>query len=152
MKSNNELLVTRVLDANCKIVWDAWTKPLQIAQWFAPGVVMDVREMDVRPGGHFRFAEPGSDEKGEYTGTYITVKPLQEISFNVIDFSQSNDVAGIRAGFKVEFVQLGKQTTMSLTAIPREDSYDKATYDTWIACFDRLAIVVNNGNQAGVAH
>lgn len=104
---------------------------------------MEVRELDVRPGGHFRFADP--DDKmlpGEYTGTYITVKPLQELSFKVIDFSQTDDPAGITAGFKIEFERVGKQTKMSLTSIPSEDSYDKSTFDAWSACFDRLAKVI----------
>lgn len=91
-------MVTRVLDADCKIVRDARTMLSQIAQWFAPDVVMDVRELDVRPVVHFPFADLGSNEKGEYTGTYITAKPLQEISYDVIDFSYSNDVAESEQG------------------------------------------------------
>ena len=140
--NNKELIVTRVFDVPCELVWDAWTMPKQIAQWFAPGLVMEVRELDVRPGGHFRFADPHDTATGEYTGTYITVEPLQVLSFKVVDFSQTNDPAGIKAGFKIEFESVGEQTRMTLTSIPPEDSYDKAAFDAWSACFDRLAKVI----------
>ena len=142
METNKELIVTKVFDAPCEIVWKAWTTPEQIARWFAPKIIMDVLELDVRPNGHFRFADPNEKNSGEYTGTYITVKPLEELSFKVVDFSRTNDPAGIKAGFKVEFERIGKQTKISLTAIPPEDSYDQSTFDTWSACFDMLSKVI----------
>jgi len=141
MESNNELVVTRVFDAPLELVWKAWTTPQQIAQWFAPGVVMEVRELDVRPGGHFRFADPNDKDSGEYTGTYITVTPLEELSFSVIDYSHT-DPAGMKAGFKIIFESVGEQTRMTLTSIPPENSYDKSTFDAWTACFERLANVI----------
>ncbi len=136
-----ELVVTRVFESSCERVWNAWVTPALIAQWFAP-VVMDVRELDVRVGGHFRFADPNDAASGEYTGTYITVEPLKELSFSVVDFSQSVDGVGVVAGFKVVFESVGKQTRMTLTSIPPENSYDKSTYDAWSGCFDRLADVI----------
>jgi uncharacterized protein YndB with AHSA1/START domain len=142
MKNSKELNVARVFDAPCELVWKAWTTPEQIAQWFAPGIVMDVRELDVRPGGHFRFADPKEPNSGEYTGTYITVEPLKELSFNVVDYSRADHPAGENAGFKVVFDSMGDQTKVTLTSIPPEDSYHKETFDAWSACFDRLANVI----------
>ncbi len=138
MENTNELHVTRVFDSACEAVWGAWTTPEIIAQWFAPEIVMDVRELDVCQGGHFRFADPNDPSSGEYTGTYITVEPLKELSFEVIDYSHG-DPLGQKAGFKVVFEAIGTQTKMTLTAIPPENSYDKATFDAWRGCFDRLA-------------
>jgi uncharacterized protein YndB with AHSA1/START domain len=143
MENNNELIVTKVFDAPCEAVWKAWTTPELIAQWFAPGIVMDVRELDVRVGGHFRFADPNDKDGGEYTGTYITVNPLHELSFNVIDFSLTDDPAGVSAGFKVVFEEIGSQTKITLTSIPPENSYDKSTFDAWTACFNRMEKVIN---------
>jgi uncharacterized protein YndB with AHSA1/START domain len=95
----------------------------------------------VRPGGHFRFADPVEPEGGEYTGTYITVEPLKELSFEVIDYSH-RDPEGEKAGFKVIFESLGEETKMSLTAIPPENSYDENTFNAWTGCFERLAEVI----------
>ncbi|MEO6536225.1 MAG: SRPBCC domain-containing protein [Candidatus Paceibacterota bacterium] len=141
---NNELIVTRVFDAQPEAVWNAWTTPELIAQWFAPGVVMDVRELDVRKGGHFRFADPNDTTSGEYTGTYITVEPLKELSFSVIDFSETEDPAGVSAGFRVVFEEVGEQAKITLTSIPPENSFDKRTFDAWTGCFDRLADVIKS--------
>lgn len=139
---NNELVVTKVFDAPCEAVWQAWTRPEKIARWFAPGVVMDVRELDVRPGGHFRFADPGDEQAGEYTGTYLTVEPLRELSFEVVDFSQTEDPEGVAAGFKIVFESVGAGTKMILTSIPPENSFDQSAFDAWTGCFERLATVL----------
>jgi uncharacterized protein YndB with AHSA1/START domain len=136
---DTELVVTRVFAAPCERVWEGWTTPELIAQWFAPGVLMDVRELDVQPGGQFRFADPNEPGTGEYTGTYVSVEPLQELSFTVVDFS--NDPAGVHAGFKIVFESVGDQTRITLTCMPPEP-YDKATVDAWNGCFDRLANVI----------
>lgn len=142
MENTKELIVTRVFDAPCELVWKAWTTPELIARWFAPGIVMDVRELDARPGGRFRFADPNEKDGGEYTGTYLTVEPLRELSFKVVDYSRTDHPAGENAGFKVAFEAAGAQTKMTLTSIPPEDSYDKTTFDAWSACFERLAEVI----------
>jgi uncharacterized protein YndB with AHSA1/START domain len=142
MENKNELIVAKVFDAPCEMVWQAWTTPGHIARWFSPGIVMDVRELDVRDGGHFRFADPNDPASGEYTGTYATVKPLEELSFNVTDFSRTDNPNGVVAGYKVVFESVGAQTKMTLTAVPPENSYDKTTFDAWTGCFERLATVI----------
>ena len=138
MEQGNELVVTRIFDAPCELVWKAWTTPEIIAQWFAPGIAMDVRELDARPGGHFRFADPAEPGAGEYTGIYLTVEPLKELSFAVKDYSRIDHPAGESAAFKVVFESMGAQAKITLTSIPPEDSYDKQAFDAWSACFERL--------------
>lgn len=142
---SNDFLVTRVFDAPSERVWKAWTTPELIAQWFAPGIVMDVRELDVRPGGHLRFADPNDEASGEYTGEFITVKPLQELSFSVMDYSE--DPSGVEAGFKVVFEELGTQTKITLTSIapPTDEPLNarsEGAQEAWNGCFDRLAKVI----------
>lgn len=141
MQNSKELEVIKIFKASPELVWGAWTTPELIAKWFAPGVVMDVRELDVRVGGQFRFADPNDEFSGEYTGTYKTVLPLHEISFSVLDFSE--DPSGIPAGFKIVFEKIAQTTKVTLTSIPPENSYDKTTYDAWMACFDRLEEVIS---------
>lgn len=139
---SNDLLVTRVFDAPCELVWKAWTSPELIAQWFAPGIVMDVSELDVRPGGHFRFADPNDKDSGEYTGEYVTVDPLHELSFTVMDYSENPDGDG--GGFKIVFEEQGEQTKVTLTSIPAPSVNDRfeGAEAAWNGCFDRLAKVI----------
>lgn len=106
---------------------------------------MDVREMDVRVGGSFRFADPNDEDSGEYTGEYITVDPQQELTFSAMDYS--DDPSGIEAGFKVVFEELGQQTKVTLTSItpPSDEPLDAKSAEAeeaWNGCFDRLAKVI----------
>ncbi len=140
MTDKNELIVSKVFHHPITSVWAAWTTPGLIAKWFAPGVVMDVREMDVRAGGHFRFADPGDADSGEYTGTYLHVTPQKELSFGVMDYSQVSK--GVTAAFRVLFEEFDYGSRLTLTSIPSENSYDKATFDAWSDCFDRLSKVL----------
>src|SRR5881396_3140689 len=50
-----ELLVTRVFDAPCELVFRVWTDPEHAALWWGPqGFTTISCEMDVRPGGAYR--------------------------------------------------------------------------------------------------
>ena len=57
-----ELVLTRVISAPRERVYEAWTKPEQIAQWFAPKPFqLIIHKMDFRPGGRFSMAMRGPD-------------------------------------------------------------------------------------------
>jgi uncharacterized protein YndB with AHSA1/START domain len=52
----------RVLEAPRELVWTVWTDPQHVAQWWGPtGFTNTVAEMDVRPGGVWRFVMHGPD-------------------------------------------------------------------------------------------
>jgi uncharacterized protein YndB with AHSA1/START domain len=55
--SDRELVITRLVDAPRRLVFDAWTDPRHIPQWLLgpDGWTMPVCEMDLRPGGSWRY-------------------------------------------------------------------------------------------------
>ncbi len=56
------IVITRVFDAPRKLVFKAWTDPAHVAQWWGPnGFTTTIHEMDVRPGGVWRFIMHGPD-------------------------------------------------------------------------------------------
>ena len=60
--SNRELVMTRVLDAPRDLVYEAWTNPRHIAQWWGPkGFTNTIHEMEVKVGGVWRFIMHGPD-------------------------------------------------------------------------------------------
>lgn len=78
-KSERELVVTRTFNGPARIVFDAWTKPDLLKQWWVPksfGVKLLSCEADVRVGGKYRFVfeNPGG-APAEFFGTYLEVKP-----------------------------------------------------------------------------
>ncbi len=60
--ADREIVATRIFDAPRELVFEAWTDPEQIARWWGPrGFTTTIHEMDVRPGGHWRFIMHGPD-------------------------------------------------------------------------------------------
>src|SRR5689334_5827811 len=78
-KSDRELVTTRTFNGPARIVFEAWTKPDLLKQWWVPksfGVKLLSCEADVRVGGKYRFVfeNPGG-APAEFFGTYLEVKP-----------------------------------------------------------------------------
>lgn len=60
--SDREIVLTRVFDAPRELVWDAWTDPEKIVQWWGPrGFTTTIYEMDLRPGGIWQHTMHGPD-------------------------------------------------------------------------------------------
>ncbi len=78
-KSEREIVVTRTFNAPPRLVFEAWTKPELMKQWWAPksiGVPLFSCEMDVRVGGGYRL-EFGHDAASTmaFFGKYVEVSP-----------------------------------------------------------------------------
>src|SRR4249920_2012203 len=78
-KAERELVVTRTFNGPARIVFEAWTKPELLKQWWVPksfGVSLLSCEADVRVGGTFRFVfGSAASHPMEFFGTYIEVTP-----------------------------------------------------------------------------
>jgi len=60
--ADREIVITRVLEAPRELVFKVWTDPKHVAQWWGPnGFTNTIREMDVKPGGVWRFIMHGPD-------------------------------------------------------------------------------------------
>jgi uncharacterized protein YndB with AHSA1/START domain len=60
--ADREIVLTRVLDAPRELVFDAFTDPEHIDEWWGPnGFTNTTRERDVRVGGVWRFTMHGPD-------------------------------------------------------------------------------------------
>jgi uncharacterized protein YndB with AHSA1/START domain len=71
-RGDRQIVMTRVFNAPRELVFDAWTRPELLARWFGgPGSSLPVCEIDLRPGGSFRYVlrRPDGSEvvmRGEY--------------------------------------------------------------------------------------
>lgn len=60
--AERELQFSRLLDAPIKLVWDIWTKPEHIKNWWGPeGFTMTILKMDVKAGGQWNLVMHGPD-------------------------------------------------------------------------------------------
>jgi len=90
--SDREIAMARVFDAPRQLVSDAFSKPELLKRWFGPrGWTLGVCEVDLRPGGGFRFvlSGPGGQELG-MRGVYKEISP--ERSVHLESFDQFPDV------------------------------------------------------------
>lgn len=59
---DREIVLSRVIATPRERVFQAWTDPRQIVQWFGPdGFTVESLECDIRPGGRWRFVFTGPD-------------------------------------------------------------------------------------------
>jgi uncharacterized protein YndB with AHSA1/START domain len=86
----NELRIVRVYDAPVKAVWEAWTDPAQVAQWWGPrGFTITTHSKDLRPGGHWRYTMHGPDGTDwPNTTQYLEVEKEKKL---VYDHGGSDD-------------------------------------------------------------
>lgn len=63
--ADREIVTTRVFDAPRELVFNMWTDPKLVEQWWGPnGFTITIYEMDVKPGGVWRFVMHGPDGVG----------------------------------------------------------------------------------------
>lgn len=65
-KENNttdrEISISRSFDAPIDLVWEVWTQPEHIKNWWGPnGFTNTIHQMDVQPGGEWKFVMHGPD-------------------------------------------------------------------------------------------
>ncbi|MEZ4227084.1 MAG: SRPBCC family protein [Polyangiaceae bacterium] len=59
---DREIVIMRVYDAPRELVFEAWTNPEHVVQWFGPmGFTLTTQEIDIRVGGRWRFVFRGPD-------------------------------------------------------------------------------------------
>lgn len=60
--SDRELRISRLLNAPIELVWEVWTDPDHIRNWWGPvGFTNTITKMEVRPGGEWDLIMHGPD-------------------------------------------------------------------------------------------
>jgi uncharacterized protein YndB with AHSA1/START domain len=84
-KSKSSVIsITRVYDAPLQAVWEAWTVPEEVAQWWGPrGFTITTHSRDLRTGGHWHYTMHGPDGTDyENTTHYLDVAPQQRMVYD----------------------------------------------------------------------
>jgi len=77
-----DLVLERFIEVPPELVWEAWTKPEHISQWFTPKPwIVAECEIDLRPGGIFRtlMQSPDGNESNDLRGCYLEIVPNQRL-------------------------------------------------------------------------
>jgi uncharacterized protein YndB with AHSA1/START domain len=77
--SDREVRIERVFDAPIERVWEAFTDPNLVAQWWGRGNKLVIERMEVERGGHWRFVEHADDGVNGFEGRYREVTPHERL-------------------------------------------------------------------------
>lgn len=106
--ASREITATRVVDAPRELVYRVWTDPEHIAHWWGPnGFSTTIYEMDVRPGGVWRFVMHGPDGR-DYQNriVYVEVTPPERLVYD--------HVSGPKFHATVTFADVGGKTAVTV--------------------------------------
>lgn len=107
------IITTREFDAPRDLVWEAWTDPKHLAEWWGPnGFTTTTSAFDMTPGGVWRFVMHGPDGRDYQNRIVFTeiVRP-ERLRYNQGD--------GEREWFTAEvtFEDIGGRTRLTLHAV-----------------------------------
>ena len=131
------LTIVRRIRAPLARVYDAWTDPARLSQWWGPHhTEVEAAELDVRVGGAFRTVlREENGERHEVSGVYTEGEPERRLVFTWSWISTPER----RSRVTVEFRSLAEGTEVTLT----HDRFADAEAATrhrrgWTESFERL--------------
>ncbi|MCA1585134.1 MAG: SRPBCC family protein [Acidobacteria bacterium] len=119
--SDQEIRLTRLFDAPRHLVFEAMTRPEHVKRWWGrlgEGYSVPVCEIDLRPGGAWRFVNRHPQGEAAFYGEYREITPPSRLVFTEI-FEQFPDSVSV---VTTELTEEGGKTR--LTATVRYPSLD----------------------------
>jgi uncharacterized protein YndB with AHSA1/START domain len=139
--TDRDLVLTRLIDAPRPLVFQAWTDPEQIARWWGPkGFVTIDYDMDIRPGGAYRFtmrSPEGTDHHKR--GVYREIVEPERIVFTFA-WAEPDGRLGHETLITVTFEAEGGKTKLTL----HQGVFDTVAWCDghrvgWTSCLERFA-------------
>jgi len=163
VNEKERMVITRVFDAPRALVWEAWTNPKYVMQWWGPkGFTAPVCKIDFRVGGKFLCCMRSPDgQEGWNGGEYHEIVPHEKIVYSLyFADAQGNKVDPAQYGIEHEgledardvviFEDFGNGQT-KLTMIGNEtmeDAKNSGQLEGWNETFEKVAAVIAGLKQA----
>ena len=147
---DSDLVFERTFDAPRELVWKAFTDPDLIPRWWGPnGTTTKVVEMDVRPGGAWRYlsSAPDRDDQAFY-GTYLELTPPEGFRWTFLFDVEGMGSMGGPETFTFEDVDgATKVTSVGHMGSPEaiEGALGSGMVDGAIQTWDRLDALLTEG-------
>ena len=141
IEADRIITINKTFDAPIQLVWEAWTKPEHIANWWGPkGMQIDVVEHNFEVNGSWKYTMPMPDGNLFVSeGVYSVIEELKQIR-TTADFRPMTEGVELECLFEA----IGEQTNFTFNVIHPTAEYAKAQekmgiYSGWGSAFDRLA-------------
>ena len=150
LPSDREILITRVFDAPCELVFRAHTDPALIPLWWGPASTTTiVDKMDVRPGGEYRFVHRSADgSEYVFRGEFREIVPPERL----IQTSEMEGAQGSVLETLTFEEQDGKTRLTVLDLCPTQEVRDailaSGMEEGLDESYDRLAALLVEGDAA----
>jgi uncharacterized protein YndB with AHSA1/START domain len=106
----------REFDARRELVFEAWTDPNHLAQWWGPdGFTTTTSAFDMRPGGVWRFVMHGPD--GRDYENRITFDEVVKPERLVYHHGGGDDVEPVQFRTTVTFEDIGGRTRLTMRGV-----------------------------------
>ena len=163
---DRDFVITRIFDAPRSLVFQAWTDPVRLVQWWGPrGVTNSISKMEVRPGGAYRIVMRMPDGV-EYpmSGVYLEIAAPERLVMSMdcsehpaawhdmVDPKRTSDQINPAGELlqTVTFDDLGGKTKLTIrtrfesTAI-RDAMLKMGMTEGWGQSLERLASLLSGG-------
>ena len=147
---SNEIRITRIYDAPVKAVWEAWTDPEQVAQWWGPrGFTLTTHRKDLRAGGYWDYTMHGPDGTDYPNKTrYFEVEPLAKLVYDHGGNDERAPLFRVTALFSEKMGKTTLEMTMTLpTPEAAEETKKFIKKAGGNATWDRLAEYLEKGSS-----
>ena len=114
------LRLSRRFNAPRERVFDAWTSPAVLKEWWHAGPDWETpeAEVDLRPGGSYRLAmrDPESGQTHTLVGEYREIRPPERLVYTWTWESNAEEMRGSEGSLvTVDFVEDGDATKVEIT-------------------------------------
>ncbi|HLW71352.1 MAG TPA: SRPBCC domain-containing protein [Candidatus Binataceae bacterium] len=140
--SERELVLTRTFDAPRALVFKAWTEPEQRARWIGPkGFTGSVLQMDLRPGGAYRFHMRSADGTDHWQqGVYREIVPPERLVCTYLWADAAGNAKGPETLLTVTFDERDGKTLLTLRQALFESVTARDAHRAgWSSSLERLA-------------
>jgi uncharacterized protein YndB with AHSA1/START domain len=147
--TDTRLIATRVIDAPRDLVWAAHTQCEHTRNWLLglEGWQMPVCEIDLRPGGTYRYVFEGPDSPSfSLSGEYREIRDRERI----VNSETMNDAPGGTVNTLELIEQDGHTVVRTTVDYPskelREEIIATGMLDGWAESYDRLEEYLHNAH------
>ena len=137
------LIIRRTVNAPRAKVFEAWTTPEQLKQWFAPNdtFLVPIAAVDLKVGGTYRIGmrPPDRETLHTATGVYREIKPPEKLVFT---WSWEGEEP-MDTLVTVEFRDLGNVTEIMLKHENFRDMETRNKHsEGWTGCLEQLGKIL----------
>lgn len=118
-KENKSIQIIREFKAGLQLVWDAWSKPELLNQWWAPKPYhIETKSLDFKEGGRWLYAMVSPDNEKQWCkADYHLIRQLKQIDWEdaFCDENGESNTGKPASFWKIIFSEENGTTTVHVT-------------------------------------